>query len=97
MNESYSARMKALAVKTRSRFAIDGVARYRMTDIRHMDAYLVRPARLEPEADVSISPVTCHYFIMRNGVPRRLLRHRHLFALSGMPADRRVDSAGILF
>ena len=43
-----------------------------------------------------ITAVACHHLVVCDGAAGSLLRHRHFFALRGMPAYRRVNRAGIL-
>jgi outer membrane protein assembly factor BamD len=72
--------------------AVLRIADQRVTDVRHVHAYLVRASRLQLHAHVCMPAKAVLYAIVRDG-RAAILAHAHARALRGMPADGSVDRA----
>ena len=90
--------MKALSVEPGlpRAVSVNGVAGQRMTDICHMDPYLVGPSGLEAASHMSIAGVTGDDLVPRRRFPRRSASDSHLFAVAQASAYGGVDAAAVV-
>ena len=97
MFEADMSRVQALPAEGRDHLfrAVDGIARHGMTDIGHVDADLMGTTGFELHPQVGKITIGVRHEEMRNGVFAVFLGDRHLFAVGGVPSDRRVDRTGI--
>ena len=91
--------VQALTVKRGDdfRWAVDVVARDRMTDVSEMHADLMGASGLQTAQDIGEAVVPLQHPDMGDGRLGVLLCDAHLLAVGLMPSDRRVDRALVLF
>ena len=73
------------------------IPRHGMAQGRHVNANLVRATGFQTKLHMCKARVPGNHMIMRDGVFGILLRDRHLLPVHGMPPDRRIHRAVILF
>src|SRR3954447_18322486 len=91
--------MKSLSFYVRVPFpAIESIADERMSNVAHVNAYLMGSSRFQAAGDECAASLLhpLDYLIMSNG-GLSALRHTHLPSHMAVPPNRRVHCTGILF
>ena len=80
MDEADFPRMQALSREADTLVfdAVDGVARDRMTEGRHMHADLMGPARLKHAADMGVALVAGDHLVMGHGVFAQIREYQQI-------------------
>lgn len=75
--------VEALADKTLfgARRAVGEVAEQRVTDVRHVNSYLMRSARLKAASYMRVAVVAGDHLPVRHGASGVFIRHRHALAV----------------
>ena len=98
MDESQRFGMEALAVKAGDAVPgpIDGISCHRMMNGCHMNADLVRSAGFQLTFNICVVPESLKYLIVGDSPAAVDGFCAHLFAVHGMPSDRRINGSLVL-